>query len=118
MGQYNRIAVIVTVLFSLVMLSSKSVWAQPLRMLSQQPQQKPQYGCLSSAGGRFVFGQISDSSKDRFMLDTFSGRLWRISKSGKVGIFLESVQYRVGEGKYAPLPGHISDSAPKETEKE
>ena len=118
MGRYNRIVVIVTVLFSLVFLSTMNVWAQPLRMLSQQPQQKPHYGSLSSAGGRFVFGQISDSSKDQFMLDTFSGRLWRISKSGKVGIFLESVQYHVGEGKYSPLPGHLSDSAPKETEKE
>ena len=118
MSRFSKIILIGMMMFSVVLVSSMSVWAQPLRMLSQQPQQKPHYGCLSSAGGRFVFGQISDSSKDQFMLDTFSGRLWRISKSGRVGIFLESVQYRVGEGKYSSLPGQISDSVPKETEKE
>ena len=94
------------------------VCAQPLGIMSQQPREKPTQKILSSSSGRFVFGQISDSSKDQFMLDTFSGRLWRISKSGRVGIFLESVQYRVGEGKYSPLPGQVTDSAQKETEKE
>lgn len=31
---------------------------------------------LSSPGGRFVFGQISDFRRDQFMLDTQTGRLW------------------------------------------
>src|SRR4030043_1113659 len=59
---------------------------------------------LSAAGGRFFFGQISDSGKDQFMLDTLTGRLWRIAESGDVGIFLRSVLYRNEAGKYSPVP--------------
>jgi hypothetical protein len=33
---------------------------------------------LSSATGRFVFGQISESGKDKYMLDTQTGRLWEV----------------------------------------
>ena len=62
---------------------------------------------LFSGNGRFVFGQISESNKDKFMLDTFSGRLWHIAESGEVGIYLRPVPYRVGEGKYDPLPENL-----------
>jgi hypothetical protein len=31
---------------------------------------------LSATGGRYVFGQISDSRRDQYMLDTQTGRLW------------------------------------------
>ena len=68
------------------------------------PQQKIEPKLLSSESGRFVFGQISASGKDKFMLDTFSGRLWRIAESGEVGLFLRPVLYRTGDGEYAPLP--------------
>jgi hypothetical protein len=37
----------------------------------------PQQKTLSSAGGRFVFGQISDYGSDQYMLDTATGRLWQ-----------------------------------------
>jgi hypothetical protein len=33
---------------------------------------------LSSQNGRYVFGQISDFRSDQFLLDTATGRLWRI----------------------------------------
>jgi len=33
-------------------------------------------GSLSAAGGRYVFGQISESRRDQYMLDTQTGRLW------------------------------------------
>lgn len=33
---------------------------------------------LSAEGGRYVFGQISDARRDQFMLDTATGRLWRV----------------------------------------
>ncbi len=68
------------------------------------PQQKLEPKLLSSENGRFVFGQISASSKDKFMLDTWSGRLWRIAESGEIGLFLRAVPYRIGDGEYTPLP--------------
>lgn len=36
-------------------------------------------GVLTSSSGRFVFGQISQVRRDQFMLDTQSGRLWRMA---------------------------------------
>lgn len=40
----------------------------------------PQRGVLSSANGRFVYGQISNLRRDQYMLDTQTGRLWQIVK--------------------------------------
>lgn len=71
------------------------------------PQQTIEPKPLSSENGRFVFGQISASHKDKFMLDTWSGRLWHIAESGEVGLFLRAVPYRIGDGKYAPLPDKL-----------
>lgn len=31
-----------------------------------------------TGGGRFVFGQVSDLGRDKFLLDTQAGRLWQI----------------------------------------
>jgi len=84
-----------------------------LGLMSAQPPQKPQPNVLSCPGGRFAFGQISDSSKDQFMLDTLSGRLWRISESGEVGLFLNPVPYRSKDGKYFPLPGNGPPEGPR-----
>lgn len=33
---------------------------------------------LSSENGRYAFGQISETRKDQFMLDTKTGRLWNV----------------------------------------
>ena len=69
-----KIAIIVIPMFLLVLLGAMGVSAQPLGIGS--PQIRPsQHKVLSSANGRFVFGQISSSSKDQFMLDTATGRL-------------------------------------------
>ena len=67
----------------------------------------PKGRVLSSPNGRYVFGQISDSSKDQYMLDTWTGRLWRMSESGEVGKFLLPIPYQIGEGKYSYLPPEI-----------
>ncbi|HBF42126.1 MAG TPA: hypothetical protein DDW42_00565 [Desulfobacteraceae bacterium] len=117
MGTYSKIAVMALILPSLLLLSSLSVYGQPLGIMSPQAQKKTQNKILSSENGRFIFGQISDSSKDQFMLDTLTGRLWRIAESGKIGIFLKSVPYRTEEGKCSALPRCLSDSAPKKTGK-
>jgi hypothetical protein len=89
---------------------SLSLWgicpagAQPFGISQQQEQVKPGAGTLSSPVGRFVFGQVSDSPKDKFMLDTLTGRLWRISESGEIGVFLTPVPYRTKEEKYSMTP--------------
>jgi hypothetical protein len=72
---------------------------------------------LSAAGGRFVFGQISDSGKDQFMLDTLTGRLWRIGESSDVGMHLRPIFYRMEDGKYSPVPDGAQESKLKEPAK-
>jgi len=72
---------------------------------------------LSAAGGRFVFGQISESGKDQFMLDTLTGRLWRIGESSDVGMHLRPIPYRWEDGKYSPSPHGVQDTKPKEPAK-
>lgn len=36
---------------------------------------------LGAAGGRYVFGQISDARRDQYMLDTQTGRVWLMACS-------------------------------------
>jgi hypothetical protein len=112
-----KIVIMVMPLFLLVLLVATGVYAQPLGIGSPQKQQQSQRKVLSSANGRFVFGQISNSNKDKFMLDTVTGRLWRIGKTGKIGIFLKSVPYLNTEGECSILPGKISGSVLKKSEK-
>jgi hypothetical protein len=116
-GRNKKILVMILSLFSLVLFGSINIYAQPLGLMSQKPQEKSQQKLLSSANGRFVFGQISNSSKDQYMLDTFTGKLWRIAESGAIGIFLRSVPYRNEDGKCSALPENTPDSESKETEK-
>ena len=118
MGRYKRFFLTSIGLSLFVLLSVMNTYAQPFGMMSQQPQKEPQHRLLSSANGRFVFGQISDSNKDQFMLDTFTGRLWRIAESGAIGIFLRTVPYRTKDGECSALPGNLSDSESKEVEKQ
>ncbi len=91
--------------------------AQPFGVMSSQGPQRPQNQVLSSPIARFVFGQVSDSSKDQFMLDTRTGRLWRISERGDIGMFLTIVPYCDSEGKCQNLPEQTPDSAQGEVEK-
>lgn len=105
MSMYGKIIAILIVLCSLLLYPSISICAPRLGIMSPQPHQK----VLSSASGRFVFGQISESSKDQFMLDTFTGRLWRITQRADVGTCLISIPYRDAEGKCSALPEKVSD---------
>jgi len=104
MGIKKRIVMIGLITLVAMLLASAPVWAQPLGIMSQQPQKEPHKGSLRSDQGRFVFGQISDSSKDQFMLDTHTGRLWRISETGRIGLFLQTVPYKASDGTYTDLP--------------
>ena len=108
MGRNIKPLVTALTLVSLLLFIAITVHAQPFGIGSSQVQQKPRQEILNTAGGRFVFGQISDSSKDKFMLDTVTGRLWRIAETGEAGMFLRAVPYRTGDGKLSPIPEHIS----------
>jgi hypothetical protein len=93
---------VLALLCILLLFWASHVQAEPLG-LGNQPQSSQQ-GVLSSQSGRFVFGQVSGSSKDQFMLDTQTGRIWRIAESGEVGLFLREVPYKTGDGEYSPVP--------------
>ena len=72
MNGIRRLAVGVILLGVFIFFGSQNAYAQ--FGLSQPPiQQNVEPKCLSAAGGRFVFGQISDSDKDKSMLDTKNG---------------------------------------------
>jgi hypothetical protein len=89
----------------LVLLTCLAVRAQPLGFGTPPQVKEAISGVLASSNARFVFGQVSDSSKDQFMLDTFTGRLWRIGESGKLGTHLKAVLYCVEDGQCSALPG-------------
>lgn len=76
--------------------------AQPFGF--QERRIKRDHKVLSNPNGRFVFGQISESSKDQYMLDTWTGRLWRISESGEIGKFLAPIPYKTRDGRYLYIP--------------
>ncbi len=106
-----------TPLFLVVLFGAVAVSAQPLGFGSSQTGQSEDR-VLSSTNGRFVFGQISNSGKDQFMLDTATGRLWQIGETGKIGVFLKSIPYRNEKGECTLLPDEILGPAPKKPKKE
>lgn len=85
------------------------VHGQPFGLSSSRSDIVKEHRILCSEYGRYVFGQISDSSKDQFMLDTYTGRLWRIAVTSDVGIHLTPVPYKIKEGKYSPLPPPLKE---------
>jgi hypothetical protein len=107
---------LVIVLLAVSLFMGGKALAQPFGIASSQPQAAPEYKILCSATGRYAFGQISGSSKDQFMLDTLTGRLWQIAESGEIGMYLRTVPYRDAEGKCSPLPESVSECAPKKKE--
>jgi hypothetical protein len=83
--------------------------------IAQAPAQKvSSERVLTSGTGRYVFGQISDSSKDQYMLDTLTGRLWRIGETSS-GVHLKEIPYRDEQGKLSPYPDRALEAKPTET---
>jgi hypothetical protein len=113
MGRNKKGSVVASTLISLLLLSATTVFSQPFGIGASQAQKESQYEILNTAGGRFVFGQISDSSKDKFMLDTVTGRLWQIAETGEAGMFLRAVPYRTADGKLSHMPEDISGAGKK-----
>jgi hypothetical protein len=103
MAKDLKIIAILIVLFSSLLFSPLSAKAQ-FGFSSKQVQQESHQGVLSTSQGRFAFGQISDSSEDKFMLDTLTGRLWRLNKRTDIGLYLKDIPYRSEDGTCSPLP--------------
>ena len=103
-------SVILSILFSvfislvLLCLIEPLTYAQPFGLRSSTEQKEARFHILSNKNGRYIFGQISDSPKDKFMLDTLTGRLWQIAESGEIGLYLRPIPYRYSNGKYGNLP--------------
>jgi Tol biopolymer transport system component len=56
-------------------------------------------------GGRYVFGQINEYNADQYMLDTATGRLWRlVDTADGVNSVLEMVPYALPDGRSQQLP--------------
>jgi len=51
------------------------------------------------------------------MMDTATGRLWRVGESGKVGTFLKAIPYLDAEGECTYLPDNASNSRQKKSQK-
>ncbi len=117
MGSMKKCLLLITVAALWMGMHTHTALAQGIGLMPSQTPQKSQPGILYISGGRYVFGQISDSSKDQFMLDSATGRLWRVSETGEVGLFLNPVPYRVKDGKYSPIPGESTEAGEKEIKK-
>ncbi len=114
MFRSGMVGFVAIVCFLWLFLGLSPAGAQPLGIVSGQGRQPAQHQVLSSPCGRYVFGQISDSTKDQFMVDTFSGRLWRIAESGRLGMYLKPVPYRTDEGTCSLPPGPEAPQKPGE----
>ena len=106
MGKHITIIAIPIALFSFLLFSPLSAEAQ-FGFTPKQVQKKSHQAILSTTQGRFAFGQVSESSEDKFMLDTFTGRLWRLTKRTDVGLCLIVIPYHSNDGKCSSLPTKI-----------
>lgn len=118
MAYHTKLILGIMAVLSCIIVFNTDCPAQPFGISPPQSQQIPQQGALSSAMGRYVFGQISDSGKDKFMLDTWTGRLWRIGESGGIGLYLSAIPYRDEKGgKTSFLPEKMPGEADAGPEK-
>ena len=89
--------------------------SQPLHAAEPVSVIPPQNKTLSSENGRFVFGQISEMRRDQYMLDTRTGRLWKLaqivsrntdgtSAPGDGQVVLELIPYQDAKGTISADP--------------
>jgi hypothetical protein len=106
---------VILVVAAVVFIASPA--SAQLGLMSQAPTVPPTGKVLGCSGGRFVFGQISDSSKDQYMLDTQTGRLWRIGESSDVGTHLRVIPYKDEQGQVSHCPADIPEVKAKRGQK-
>ena len=58
---------------------------------------------LAAPSGRFVFGQMGGSGEDQYMLDTQTGRLWKLESPGG-SLTLVPVSYLAHDATKTVLP--------------
>ena len=58
---------------------------------------------LAAPSGRFVFGQMSGSGEDQYMLDTQTGRLWKLESPGG-SLTLVPISYLAHDATKTVLP--------------
>ena len=120
MSVYFRIVTAICLIIFLILMNSYNASAQPFGIGATQAEQKNSNTVLCSESGRYVFGQLSDSTRDIFMLDTKTGRLWRAAESGKIGLYLKPVPYLLKsmEGdEYSSFPEPESGTGQDASEK-
>ena len=69
--------------------------------LAAQPKENK---ILSSQNGRFVFGQVSEYRRDQFLLDTQTGRIWRIVEDSSKAVSLQQILFESIDGLKSLLP--------------
>ena len=62
-------------------------------------EEQPSVAVLSSPAGRWVYGQVGPNRADQFLLDTQSGRMWRMVLAKESLMLLEPVPFADQEGK-------------------
>jgi hypothetical protein len=95
-----------TLLRLTVVIAALSVGAEALAQASTN---RPQ---ALGGGGRFVFGQINEFSADQYLLDTQTGRVWRLvdTADGTASVF-EPIRFQLPDGSSQSMPPQ-PDSAP------
>ena len=106
MDKHITIIAIPMALFSFLLFFPLSAEAQ-FGYTPKQVQKKSHQAILFTTQGRFVFGQVSESSEDKFMLDTVTGMLWRLTKRTDVGLCLTVIPYYSKDGTCSSLPPKI-----------
>lgn len=93
MNPFRRPLILLAVLSAALPLGSTAV-----AQTSNQP-------AVLGGSGRYVFGQINEYNADQYMLDTATGRLWRLvdTADGNSSV-LEMVPYAMPEGRSQQLP--------------
>ncbi len=85
-----------------------------ISLLGAQERVLPQQGVLASPNGRYAFGQINDSYRHAFMLDTQTGRLWRAVYSNEDSVVtLVPVEFKHQDGSKSLFPEDVRPMAPR-----
>lgn len=78
--------------------------------LAAQSSNRP---AVLEGSGRFVFGQVNELVADQYMLDTQTGRLWRlVDTADGTGSVLEPVPYALPDGGSQAMPPEPQAAAP------
>ncbi len=84
---------------SLVLATAALLMLTPVHARAQNRALNYENRVLTNLTGRYVFGQISGSAKDKYMLDTQTGRLWLLINWDTTNQQLVPIMYQTIDGK-------------------